>query len=99
MIKPILAATVLCFGLATAANAVPIKPSALPSAALASDLVEVGKKSYKGKSYKGKSYKGKYRAGGRYYYAPRGWRSYGARPYGWYGRGCIIIGPLWYCPW
>ncbi|MFO7478695.1 MAG: hypothetical protein R6X03_10195 [Methyloceanibacter sp.] len=105
MIKPILAATVLCFGLASAAHAVPIKPSASPSVALTSDLVEVGKKSYKGKGkYKGskyrghKAYRGKYRAGRKYSYAPRGWRSYSYRPYGWYGRGCVIVGPLWFCP-
>jgi hypothetical protein len=105
MIKPILAATVLAFGVASAAQAVPIKPSASPSASVSSNLVEVGKKSYKGKSrYKGSKYRGhkyhrgKYHAGRKYHRAPKGWRSYSYRPYGWYGRGCIVAGPLWFCP-
>jgi hypothetical protein len=92
-IKPILAATVLAFGVASAAQAV------------SSNLVEVGKKSYKGKSrYKGSKYRGhkyhrgKYHAGRKYHRAPKGWRSYSYRPYGWYGRGCIVADPLWFCP-
>jgi hypothetical protein len=28
---------------------------------------------------------------------PRGWRRYGRRPADWRRRGCIVIGPLWYC--
>jgi hypothetical protein len=29
---------------------------------------------------------------------PPGWRSYHEQPYGWQERGCLQIGPLWYCP-
>jgi hypothetical protein len=28
---------------------------------------------------------------------PRGWRRYSRRPSDWRRRGCIVIGPLWYC--
>jgi opacity protein-like surface antigen len=103
MIKSILAATVIAFGMASAAHAAQVKPSASPNVSVSSDLVQVGKKSYK-RAYKGKGkYRGpKYR--GRKYYRggydrpPRGWRGYHYRPYGWRARGCISVGPLWYCP-
>jgi hypothetical protein len=39
-----------------------------------------------------------YRAGHRYRRAPHGWRRYHARPYGWRTRGCIVVGPVWFCP-
>ena len=28
----------------------------------------------------------------------RGWRRYHARPYNWHRRGCVMVGPLWFCP-
>lgn len=34
----------------------------------------------------------------RYHRPPPGWRSYNARPWGWRRRGCLSIGPVWYCP-
>lgn len=105
MIKTILAATVLALGVVSAAQAVTIKPSASPNVSASSDLVEVGKKSYKGKgNYKGSKYRGhkyhrgKYHAGRKYHRAPKGWRSYSYRPYGWQARGCIVAGPLWFRP-
>jgi len=36
--------------------------------------------------------------GGRYRSAPHGWRSYRARPRNWRTRGCIVVGPVWFCP-
>lgn len=42
---------------------------------------------------------GRWVAGHRYYAAPPGWRSYGgARPWDWQTRGCILVGPMWFCP-
>jgi hypothetical protein len=29
---------------------------------------------------------------------PRGWHSYHQRPNDWHRRGCMAVGPLWYCP-
>jgi hypothetical protein len=40
----------------------------------------------------------RYRAGHRYHEAPRHWRRYHSRPRDWNTRGCIIVGPLWFCP-
>lgn len=28
----------------------------------------------------------------------RGWHRYSYRPRGWRDRGCIAIGPIWFCP-
>jgi len=39
-----------------------------------------------------------YIAGHRYHSAPRGWHRYHARPHDWHTRGCILVGPLWFCP-
>lgn len=40
----------------------------------------------------------RYRAGYRYNTAPRGWHRYHARPRDWNRRGCVIVGPMWFCP-
>ncbi|XSG83473.1 MAG: hypothetical protein ACPW61_06755 [Methyloligella sp. ZOD6] len=29
---------------------------------------------------------------------PPGWYRYSYRPYGWENRGCMAVGPVWYCP-
>jgi hypothetical protein len=39
-----------------------------------------------------------YVPGHRYRYAPHGWHRYHARPRNWHTRGCILVGPLWFCP-
>lgn len=42
--------------------------------------------------------KRRYVPGRRYRTAPPGYRRYSTRPYDWQRRGCIIVGPLWFCP-
>jgi hypothetical protein len=39
-----------------------------------------------------------YRPGHHYRYAPHGWHRYHYRPRDWRTRGCIIVGPIWFCP-
>ena len=64
-----------------------------------SDLVQVAKKKG-GKWNRGGKY-GKWDRGPRYghgYNSPRSYRHrYSYRPYDWHDRGCINIGPVWYC--
>jgi hypothetical protein len=36
--------------------------------------------------------------GSRVRTAPPGYRRYGARPRDWQTRGCIMVGPIWFCP-
>ncbi len=33
----------------------------------------------------------------RRYYRYRNWNRYGYRPYNWRSRGCIAVGPFWFC--
>ncbi|MFA6265037.1 MAG: hypothetical protein WC670_04885 [Pseudolabrys sp.] len=40
----------------------------------------------------------RYRAGQRYRSAPHGWHRYDRRPGDWNRRGCVMVGPLWFCP-
>lgn len=32
------------------------------------------------------------------YRAYRGWNRYYDRPYRWRSRGCVAVGPIWFCP-
>lgn len=52
-------------------------------------------RAHRGPTYRGHS---QYRPGNRYRSAPRGWHRYGARPRDWRTRGCVIVGPVWFCP-
>ncbi len=52
----------------------------------------------KGDARPRRHYKRRYVPGRRYRTAPRGYRRYTARPYDWRTRGCVIVGPLWFCP-
>jgi hypothetical protein len=76
--------------------------SALPTSAIggmtnahaAVALVDYKKKvDYK----KGKHHM-KYNPGGHYKHAPHGWHRYDKRPGDWHTRGCVIVGPIWWCP-
>jgi len=40
----------------------------------------------------------RYNPGGHYKHAPHGWRRYDRRPGDWRTRGCVIVGPIWWCP-
>lgn len=55
---------------------------------------------YSKKRYKGhkKGHRHGYRAGHRYKHAPKGWHRYSSRPSFWQTRGCIVVGPVWFCP-
>ena len=104
MMKSILAATLLSFGVATTAYALTLHPSS-PDASSPQAVLQVKNDKYKNNwnkdSYnKKKAYKkyGNYHAGWKYKSAPYGWHNYSYRPYRWAERGCIIVGPVWYCP-
>ena len=108
MIKSISIAAIVSVAMASGAWAAPVSPATTqPAASVSSDLIEIGKKGKgwkkgwkKGKGkYRGrKHYRGGYSAGRKYGRAPHGWRSYSYRPRGWQRRGCIVVGPAWFCP-
>lgn len=35
---------------------------------------------------------------GRGDYERHGWHRHSHRPYNWRGRGCVTVGPVWFCP-
>ncbi len=39
-----------------------------------------------------------YVPGRHYRHAPHGWHRHHARPHDWQRRGCVIVGPVWFCP-
>lgn len=43
-------------------------------------------------------HKFKYRPGSRLKHAPSNWHRYDKRPGDWNTRGCVIVGPIWWCP-
>jgi hypothetical protein len=103
MMKSIFVASVVSLGLASAAYALP-GHIASPGAAASIDTLQV-KKDWKKGDWKHDDWKkgdwkrhNKHRYGYGNDHPPYGWRSYHYRPYGWATRGCIAIGPLWYCP-
>ena len=103
MMRSVLSAAIVSLLAITAAWALPVSPTAKPELT-SSDLIQVGKKYYKGgknyKHYNNKHYNKKYyKGGGRYYHGGRYWgRRYYSRPYNWQALGCVVVGPVWYCP-
>jgi hypothetical protein len=80
----------------TPASAVPSSAAIKNVAAQDGGVVHAQYK-YKRKGYRKGHHKG-YRAGRHYRHAPSGWRRYSSRPYGWQTRGCVVVGPVWFCP-
>ena len=110
MIKQILSASALSFALVSAAWALPAAPKTDLPALNQSDIIQVGHghggkgkhygghKNYKHYNYKhyNKHYNYKH---GRYYHGGRYWgRRYYYRPPNWQAWGCVVVGPVWYCP-
>ena len=86
MLKVIVAATALSCMVCAAALAFPAPKSHVNVSE--AGLVLVGKKHA--------DHHHAYKHG--YKHAPKGWKSYSYRPMFWERRGCIVIGPVWYCP-
>jgi hypothetical protein len=90
-----LAASLLALApsLATAAPGLQAKPVS------EAGIVKVqGRDDVRRREIRRRSFNRGFRAGGRYRNAPRGWRRYDRRPGDWRTRGCIIVGPVWFCP-
>ena len=95
-------AAILSLGVVSVALAFTPSPATSLTVVATSDVLQV--KHYKGgKWHDGKwkgnrhNYKHNYNVH-RYKSAPYGWKHYNYRPYRWAFRGCVLIGPVWYCP-
>ncbi len=104
MIKPILTAAALTLAAATAALALPVSPTTALPALTSTDVIKVGNYNKNYNKHYNKNYNKHYNynykhGGGRYYYRNRYWgHRYYNRPYNWQALGCIVVGPVWYCP-
>ena len=106
MFRSIFAASILSIGVVSAAAAL---PGHVGTPDKSSDVIQVKKEwdkdDWKHDNWKHKNWNksGNWHKYNKHKYSyrngpPYGWRSYNYRPYGWANRGCIIVGPLWYCP-
>lgn len=86
------AATTL--GLA-AASAAPVSGGAVAQASSPLVLAQYRDRDHRG--YVRRRYP-HYVPGRRYHSAPHGWHRYRHRPGDWHRRGCILVGPIWFCP-
>ncbi len=106
--KALITAT-LCAGFAaltaTAANAAPAGHGGHLGISLADRSPVTAVRDDDGKRKFGKDYDGKRKFSDhdRHHYDRRhdkyrGWHRYNKRPYGWRERGCVVVGPIWFCP-
>jgi hypothetical protein len=91
--KLALAAAVTLFAINSAAAA-PIAPSK-PEINVSS-MIEVQHRRYATPPPNARGHR--YVPGRRYSTAPHGWRRYGTRPGNWRSLGCVMVGPVWFCP-
>lgn len=95
LILPAAAATLL---MASTAYAAPVSPATTAVAQTTNEITQVRD----GDRWDRRGYDRRdrrhYRSGHRYDHAPHGYRRYGHRPYDWRTRGCIMVGPVWFCP-
>ena len=97
MMKLILSAAIVSLAAMSAASAQP--PLASISGATQSDVIQVQRRDRDRDARGGRDDDRKFTPGRRYRDAPPGWRRHGhRRPGDWRTRGCIMAGPLWFCP-
>ena len=94
LILPALAALLL---FAAPAGAMPLAGSSKDVVHSKSGIVEVQHRRHNSRSHH-RHRRHHYRAGHRYRSAPPGWRRHHVRPWDWQRRGCVIGGPVWFCP-
>jgi hypothetical protein len=73
-------------------------PSALPVVSADSQLVQIQDRRRDRSRSRNFRRDRDFRRGRRYRSPPRGWKRYRSRPWNYRRRGCIAIGPLWFCP-
>jgi len=99
MLKAIMVAGML--GLFAAAPAAAAPAQALPAGASATgiNMVEQVQARHRDRRDMRHHNRGqRWVPGQRYRSSPPGWRRYGARPGDWRTRGCVMVGPVWFCP-
>jgi len=95
MIKSTLAAMVLLAAGIGSANAAALPKSDL-SASTTAPVIEVQHRDRHRNVHRPRS--PRWVAGRRYDRSPPGWHRHPRRPSDWRRRGCVIVGPVWFCP-
>ena len=97
-----LSAAVIGFAGLAPAQAAPVSGSTLAVAPADGSFTKIQmrdrdfRRGYK-KGYK-KGHRHGFRPGSRHAHAPRGWHRHSYRPRDWRTRGCVVVGPVWFCP-
>jgi Ni/Co efflux regulator RcnB len=96
-----LAAAVMAIGLASAAQAAPptqksfgIDASQSSGVTLVRDRDRDRRRHWRHRHHRGHWHGRRHWRHG----PPRGWRRYSARPWNYRARGCVMFGPVWFCP-
>jgi hypothetical protein len=98
MLKTI-AAAALVIGLGGGASAAPIAPSALGAQAGDPALIQIAKRDRDRRHWRGDRHRRHWRGHRHWRHGPpRGWHRYHRRPWDWRTRGCVMFGPVWFCP-
>jgi Ni/Co efflux regulator RcnB len=104
LLKLLISAAAAAMLLTGPAHAVPLAaPSALLDAAAQHDVTEQVRHqrwhaTNRSGVRRGHRAPHRYKPGSRLREAPRGYRRYNARPRDWDRRGCVVVGPFWFCP-
>ena len=106
MLKALVPAAIVSILAATSALAAPAaSPLAQLKMVMPADIVQVRDREWDGNrerdgERRGAHRKGRdhnYTAGRRYDRAPGHYRRHAYRPHDWESRGCILVGPVWFC--
>lgn len=98
MIRSLPLAAIASLLLGSVAWSAPLPNTAVTTQQATSSQVEqVARRSHRNYRHH-RHYRRGFRGHRHYRRAPRGWHRYSHRPHRWRERGCIIIGPVWFCP-
>lgn len=103
MIKSILAATAISLAALSTASAAPAGTAAAQFEALSGApvlQVQYRRDRHERREERREERRDEHRwvPGHRYDRAPPNWRRYHERPRDWRRRGCVLVGPIWFCP-
>lgn len=107
-----LSACLLAFAGAAPTVAAPVSGTASATAQADSSFTPVQYNQYKKKNFnkgygsnkggfkgnRGDGHNHGFRPGSRHAHAPKGWHRHSRRPSYWQTRGCVVVGPVWFCP-
>jgi hypothetical protein len=107
-----LSACLLGFAGVASAVAAPVSGAAHVSANTESGVTHVQQRHHRNDSFgkhnrynkhnkfnrSGHKHRHGFRPGSRHSHAPNGWHRHSSRPSYWQTRGCVVVGPVWFCP-